>query len=293
MLLLKFQNRFSYFSFFLFLSALVIIFVFTYELYIKSNNRILSLEIYNKKLEDLVKSQVNKIKENYLKPNYSTTPVKLSYLAKYPFLLNCRTEYNEWKPNRTDEEIYNFSSPSPSILNEKRIVRGIVVHFPIDKSEEFKNQLRWLYNSWIYMQKFESTKWRTDLVIFTENISKIFSQKELFLNQLNCSFSNRRTSANDKPMCTLIDYKPINQRSAKKSLKDFSNFSSKEVYNYFLNELNIFSSEKTDFIPYYNYIIAKTSNYPNIDSVLVAFDGYDYFKSAGFDFLLRTDMDVF
>ncbi|MEI6431891.1 MAG: hypothetical protein WCP07_06895, partial [bacterium] len=29
------------------------------------------------------------------------------------------------------------------------------------------------------------------------------------------------------------------------------------------------------------------------DSILMAFDGYEYFKSAGFDFLIRSDMDVF
>lgn len=30
-----------------------------------------------------------------------------------------------------------------------------------------------------------------------------------------------------------------------------------------------------------------------IDSILMAFDGYSYLKSAGYNFLIRSDMDVF
>jgi len=30
-----------------------------------------------------------------------------------------------------------------------------------------------------------------------------------------------------------------------------------------------------------------------LDSILMAFDGWSFFKSAGYDFLIRSDMDVF
>ena len=38
--------------------------------------------------------------------------------------------------------------------------------------------------------------------------------------------------------------------------------------------------------------LKKISSYSYIDSILVAFDGYSYFRN-NFDFLLRSDMDVF
>ena len=34
-------------------------------------------------------------------------------------------------------------------------------------------------------------------------------------------------------------------------------------------------------------------DYNYLDSILMAFDGYNYFRSAGFDYLIRSDMDVF
>lgn len=222
-------------------------------------------------------------------------PTKIDYLSKYPFLLNCRNTYSPWSPSQPDKELYNYSKPSPVELQDKRIIRGIVVHFPIDKQIEFEPELKWLYHSWSFIQTYEPSKWRTDLIIFTESKNEKFNDTNFFLNKLNCTIKNRRTNPNENPMCTIIDYTPIIKRQVKEPSKEYLGLKleKRKLYDYFLKDLDIFSLNETDFIPLNNFLILKTNNYPNTDSVLVAFDGYAYFKSAGFDFLLRTDMDVF
>ena len=137
------------------------------------------------------------------------------------------------------------------------------------------------------MQKFEPTNWRTDLIIFINDNSDFELQKS-FLTDLNCRLTNRRTSNLDKPMCTLIKYVPLAKRKLpplKRSLKT--------DYNHFLTNINIFSENHSDVEAFNSLCHEALKTYPYVDSISVAFDGYGYFKSAGFDFLLRSDMDVF
>jgi hypothetical protein len=49
------------------------------------------------------------------------------------------------------------------------------------------------------MQKNEPNLWRTDLIVFIENSFDL-------LNELNCTYENKRKSDQDQPMCTLYKY---------------------------------------------------------------------------------------
>jgi hypothetical protein len=60
------------------------------------------------------------------------------------------------------------------------------------------------------MQRYEPVKWRTDLIVFIER-----SNFDV-LKELNCTYENRRTNMLDKPMCTLIKYIPLKDRTIPK-----------------------------------------------------------------------------
>ncbi len=62
------------------------------------------------------------------------------------------------------------------------------------------------------MQSYEPALWRTDLIVFVQNDESHLKKIKTFFNDLDCLFTNRRKSANEKPMCTLIDYMPISKR---------------------------------------------------------------------------------
>ena len=194
---------------------------------------------------------------------------------------------------------------------------------------EFRYEFRWLYRSWIEMTKSEPSKWRTDLLVFLTDHPMI--QRVDVFKQLNCSFKNKRRSSLDLPMCCLINYVPISERNISKDklnpdkfMDQFIHFD-KEIFNYqyLLNEVNIFPSKEaknyepidkaqkvdnttTTFnsdqpsiqenvdLKFYYYFLKKTlSSYSYVDSILIAFDGYEYFKKGGYNFLIRSDMDVF
>lgn len=141
------------------------------------------------------------------------------------------------------------------------------------------------------MQKSEPVMWRTDLILFIENDPEWF-KLNTFLEELNCNFSNIRHSKDDLPMCTLIPYVALKDR--KIANRNFtSKFIAKEKYQEMLSDFDIFSDvpEKREAF----YALAKDAlkDYGYVDSILMAFDGYQYFESAGYDFLVRSDMDVF
>lgn len=138
------------------------------------------------------------------------------------------------------------------------------------------------------MQKYEPTKWRTDLVIFIRNDPMFFKDGNSFLEQLNCKFSNRRTSKSDRPMCTLVEYVPLRDLKVPPI-----NANMNRNYTKLLTEVNMFSDKPEDLTEFWTFCHHSLKTYPYVDSVVVAFSGYSYFKSAGFDFLIRSDMDVF
>ena len=55
--------------------------------------------------------------------------------------------------------------------------------------------------------------------------------------------------------------------------------------------MDIFSTNKKEFAPFYSLIKQSLSAYPYIESILVAFDGYEHFKA--YDYIIRSDLDTF
>ena len=129
------------------------------------------------------------------------------------------------------------------------------------------------------MQQHEPSKWRTDLIIFSE------TQLDL-LTDLNCTVNNRRTTDTDLPMCCLILHVPIKKRKLQV-------YKSTDLYEHLLSRLNIFSDDSSNLLPFYSTLKLSLEKYDYTDSILMAFDGYSYFKSAGYDYLISSDIDVF
>jgi hypothetical protein len=150
------------------------------------------------------------------------------------------------------------------------------MYFPLKSINHFKGEFKWLYRSWIYMIKYEPVKWRTDLIVFVENgVNVEFNSSRLFLEQLNCRFENRRQSAEDKPMCTLINYVPLANRTFNTTSRQFSNDDDK--YRYLLNEVDIFKTGENssfEFDTLYKLMKQSLSKYGYLDSILIAFEGY-------------------
>ncbi len=91
-------------------------------------------------------------------------------------------------------------------------------------------------------------------------------------------------------MCTLINYKALKKRNIKDTLEGFSTL--ENYYEHVLNKVDILSDDSKNLEPFYT-LIKKLDKYEYLDSILMVFDGYNYFKEAGYDFLIRSDMDVF
>ena len=146
------------------------------------------------------------------------------------------------------------------------------------------------------MQKSEPFKWRTDLIVFIEKSVD-------FLNELNCTFENKRKHDSDEPMCTLLPYRAVKDRNltqlANPLFKKENIFEAIDVntniyekYEYLLNNIEIFSDDPANLLPFLHVLQQNLYNYGYLDSILMAFEGYAHFKSAGYDYLIRSDMDV-
>jgi hypothetical protein len=247
-------------------------------------------------------SGINKFKcESYEKikngeiEQFRNTPY--NFLARYPFFQGCTKRYNRWQNDTKIDENFNYTRSAPTRTKSIRFIRGFIVYFPIDKVSNYIYEFKWLYRSWIEMQKYEPTKWRTDLIVFIDNNQTYFNNTSFFFNKLNCSFSNRRSSKKDPSMCTLIEYKSLFKRdfdALSKSYTEYRRMSRPDLYELILRWIDIFKeNNQADLTLFYYFLRDNLKNYEYLDSILMAFDGYDYFKQAGFDFLIRSDMDVF
>ena len=256
-----------------------------------AKNKILRNEQLKKTIE-IIKVQVI---ENVGKSQLGMTTDGLNYLKKYPFYQACKTYYN----NRSDKSHqnarlasdYDYSKPANKSTHNLRIVRALIVYYPTDRIKYYENELKWLYRSWINIQKYEPAKWRTDLIIFIKYEEDYFKDGSFFLHELNCSFYNKRKSPKNPPMCTLIKYIPVNERNLT-TLKYFE--SDMQRYSYIQRNINIFDDKSDeDKNIFYSLLTKNLANYAYVDSILMAFEGYEYFKEAGYNFLIRSDMDVF
>ena len=227
--------------------------------------------------------------------------IRYDYLKRYPNFLECNKKIIEkWSVNAmytNDNQQIEYSKPASNETHKHRFVKGILVYFPIEKTNEFIPEFKWLYRSWIEMQKSEPNMWRTDLVVFIEKSVQ-------FLQELNCTFQNKRKHDSDEPMCTLLEYIAVKNRN----LTELSNPLFKkeniyepidvnkniyEKYEYLLNNVEIFSDDPANLLPFLHVLQQNLDNYGYLDSILMAFEGYSHFKAAGYDYLIRSDMDVF
>ena len=196
-------------------------------------------------------------------------------------LLKCNTFYE----NNKHAEVWSPADPS---LQEMRIVRGMLLYYPSDRTDWFEQEFKWLYRSWVEMQKHEPLKWRTDLIVFTD-IEKLGTNIATF-TQLECTVTNLRTNKEQKPLCTLINYVAIKDRKSEKSLNKNS-LNNDELYDELYRHLDVFDENAENLWKFYEKL-KEINHYNYADSILMAFDGYKYLKN-NFDFLLRSDMDVF
>ena len=204
--------------------------------------------------------------------------------ANYPNLLECSQSYNPWTINApADKTQYDYSQSAMNSTHSQRILRGVLVYFPIESVAHFELEFKWLYRSWIEMQKYEPKAWRTDLIVYIEKDEKLFTDTNFFFNKLNCTFTNLRVLSTDKPMCTLINFVPLQKRDIPKT---------EATFEFILEKINIFQNGK-DLNAFYSLMKTNLINYGYLNSILMAFEGYDYFKAAKYDFLIRSDMDVF
>lgn len=218
----------------------------------------------------------------------------IDYLAKYPKFMDCSDpSYKKWTADSAKQQSDkpDYSLPAPEKMYDAQFTRAVLLYFPIELKDNFYLEFKWLYRSWIEMQKNEPKKWRTDLVIFIENDKEWFKQNP-FLDELNCKFTNVRKSKADKPMCTLIHYVALKKRNVG-AIKPIDHSQVKAEYNKLLSEVDIFDDAPENLQPFYARSKEALESYGYVDSILMAFDGYQYFKSAGYDFLIRSDMDVF
>ena len=205
-----------------------------------------------------------------LKEHISTSKNKTEPI-KYPKLLSCQNSYNEW-PKDKNTKSYNISAPADKKLYEKRFIRAVIVYFPISDIDYYKDELKWLYRSWINMMKYEPVKWRTDLVVFVDNDPALVNNGELsFMNEMNCRFENIRKSSEETPMCSLINYVPLNKREFNTPDRTFANDDLK--YRYLLNDVDIFNSDPNEFDTFYKLLKLSINDYSYLDSILMAFEG--------------------
>jgi hypothetical protein len=192
--------------------------------------------------------------------------------------------------NETIRNNYNLEADEK--LHEIRFARGIVIYYPVKQHGGFESEFRWLYLSWIEMQKYEPSKWRTDLVIFmhVEALNSNNNVKEFF-EGLDCKTENMRNSKEDKPMCTIIRYIPINKRRKKYNVAYLKSIDPLVLFSHLYKDVNVFDDDDVN-IWKFHAILKDLAHYGYLDSIMVGFEGYKYFKNK-FDFLLRSDMDVF
>ena len=203
----------------------------------------------------------------------------------YPNLLNCHHRYV------SSADRISYDTEADVSLHRIQIVRGIIIYYPALQYEYFEQEFRWLYLSWVEMQKYEPVLWRTDLVVFTDYKMYLGTNKNMF-QEFNCSVNNTRRSRNDEPMCTILNYVALKDRQI--PLYDqtaLNSINPEELYHYLFKNVDAFIDTNENLWKFYGKL-KELKNYNYLDSILIGFDGYKYFET-NFDFLLRTDMDIF
>ena len=146
------------------------------------------------------------------------------------------------------------------------LLRGIVIYYPSKQEHFFLSELFWLFRSWVEMMKDEPLLWRTDLLIYTDNYTSN-------LRELGCSFHQIRFDRHEPPQCRVFPYKPVRFRSAEDS---------NNPENYLHQQ---FDKDRSKLLTQH------VRNYEYLDSINIISECYPSFSM--YDYILRTDMDVF
>jgi hypothetical protein len=226
-----------------------------------------------------------------------------NYLLKYPFMLDCLQDYNKIATDDikyVDEKKaflknkHNYLAPAANETHDLRILRAVLVYFPVDGLDHYQQELRWLYRSWIHMQSYEPKLWRTDLIIFYDvEASEHINNPEFFLNKLNCTVKNRRFNQNQPPMCTILPYIAVKDRTESNINTQNPLLQSRKIYERLFNDVNIYNTSVEDIDLLFSLLKLYLDSYDYLDSIVIAFEVYPYAKSAEYDVLIRSDMDVF
>ncbi|CAF1083831.1 unnamed protein product [Rotaria sp. Silwood1] len=181
--------------------------------------------------------------------------------------------------------------PCKQVEQDSPVQRAIIIYYPHHQSEYFFPEVRWLYRSWAEMLRDQPPTWRTDFLIFTYNFSAEF-------RSLGCI--NRIRQKKEEPsVCRLFLYVPIQFRTKNVTDNNFEHAfdhskNLAKIYNETLEEMITipkindpvtFDAKRSELL----YNILRTYGY--IDSINTIFEGYNTFKM--YDFVLRTDIDVF
>ena len=273
------------------LIAIVVLAFITLLAYVSKTDSDASIRVdHNSKLSDSERSSLETTSANNNQSRF-----RFNFMQRYPEAFKCNFNYTSFERGMP-KTAHDYSKPAPESAHTLRISRAVLVYFPVENSQHFEIEFRWLYRSWLEMQKTEPATWRTDIVVFINKDGEQFANKpDFFFNHLNCSFNNVRKAASDEPMCSLVDYKPLkirNLSTAKTAnVKTFDSNAAR--YAHLLETLDIFSDEPDNLLPFYTFVREQISSYGYLDSILMAFDGYARLKASGYNYVIRSDMDVF
>ncbi|CAF0832488.1 unnamed protein product [Rotaria sp. Silwood1] len=181
--------------------------------------------------------------------------------------------------------------PCKPIEKTSPVQRAIVIYYPNHQSESFFPEVRWLYRSWVEMLLGEPSTWRTDFVIFTYNFSSDF-------RKLGC-VNRLRQNKEEPSMCRLFLYVPVEFRTeivtknnfqhafddAKRVIESYKDMNDSFIGVPLVNDTETFDEKRSKSL----YENLRTYGY--IDSINSIYEGYWTLKM--YDFILRTDIDVF
>jgi hypothetical protein len=146
----------KYFLGFIVLAVLSYLYLYDFKITQKTENKIKDSINENNKIIVYKKEDVAALIEKHLKiVNFKTEietvtkkQIKYSYLNKYPDMLNCNSKLNslpKWSPIDKQIPINEYVFPALNETFKDRYVRGVLVYFPIEKSNEFMGEFKWFY----------------------------------------------------------------------------------------------------------------------------------------------------
>ena len=143
------------------------------------------------------------------------------------------------------------------------VLRGLLLFFPEDQANEFSLELRWFYRSWIEMMRFESSWWRTDLIIFSKEHSTLFKE-------LGCVFDQIRENFTEPTKCRVFPYVRVKDRSTKHEPS---------------SRYQVIDRKRSESL------FQHLKGYGYIDSINTVLEYNNSYSM--YNYVLRTDMDCF